>query len=277
LKPWKLTVRGKTYLVRSIILGSCLDAVEIFRSLNTLAPNGIVHCSICDFVGCHNENTTYFYRFLSNKDGSSSLISREYHDLLLQKNTVDCIFLGSSPYTLYAPTFFPPSTCFGDVLHVLYEGFLKDMFDCWKEASPQAYNNMISICNTLKIPRQDSHYNTKVDTKFKAKDYKFFLFFIGQHCLKLAGFEEKYISNFKILIEIVEKLDAHLDNNLTVGDIFELYKKFLEWTKKFARLFSAQRITSKVHQFEHAILQVKQVLFSFIILFLTFFKFKRSF
>lgn len=251
--PWYIDIRDSTYCIRNTVLGSTIDGMEIPRLLNIFSHKSKYFCHECDLVGDTQYNTTYFHRFSQGRDIDSARITREYRDCLLQRlgtNFDTMVFKGRSNYIDYLNSFYPMSTVFCDSLHIVYEGIEETILQSLKYLFPSNYQQLIEITEKLILPRTDlkSSINTKIDGVMHGNDMKFFLFHHGVECLLLVGFPKENVENFEDFRDIIRELDGK-ENEITVSEVLELYKRALIWTKNYAKLYTELKVTSKVHKY----------------------------
>jgi len=257
--PWKLNLREKTLTVRALVLGTTLDSVEIPHIFNINAHNSYFQCCLCDFCGKNAGKTRYFHRNSTGIDYNSSRITRKYRNLLLQrigtkKDTM--IFQGNSKYVDELLSFFPLSVCFSDSLHVIYEGIFDYMLKLMKKTYPNEFELLEEITSNLKCPRQQTHLNYFISGNMSANDLKYFLLSYGSKCLILAGFPNELVQLIQQLAEIVCKIEEKQNKNLTVAQLFEIYFDTLKWIDNYAKYFGNVYVTSKIHKFEHMIIEI---------------------
>ncbi len=231
--------------------------VEIADVLNMNAHNAIYGCNLCDISGKNLNHTTFFFRGSFGIPKESARITREYRQSLLHrlgtKEDTLC-FQGNSRYVDELHSFFPMSVCFGDSLHVIYEGIMEMILKNLKDMYPRKYERLVEISKKIKCPRVPYNYlNYRVDGYMSANNIKHFLIGYGFKCLILAGFPPDIVNLVKKLRMIVSELEEKEDKNLTVGRILYLHQETLNWTDEFARLFGNSAVVSKVHKLEHII------------------------
>jgi hypothetical protein len=256
--PFRIEINGKYFSIRVLVLGTCLDGVEIPHVFNIMAHNSYYQCHNCNLVGKNDTNRRYFYRFSSGTQPFSSRVTRHFRDLLLTRledsGDTRC-FQGNSKYVDQLPSFFPLSTSFGDSLHVVYEGIFSLYLQQLEKLYPKCYDLLVQITRNLKIPREESSYKCYIKGKMNAKDLKFLMINYFESCLTLSSFPKNVIQNVSLFRKIVVECEEKQEY-LKVSRIFELIDLYLKWTKNFAKIFGNCEITSKIHRFEHMIVDI---------------------
>lgn len=108
----------------------------------------------------------YYYRD-SLAEYYSARVTRLCRSYLLTRlgtNKDPMLFQGNSRLVDELLSFFPLSVCFGDSLHVIYEGIVENMLQYLKEIHPTLFGNLKTITSNLRCPRQSTSLNYSTDS-----------------------------------------------------------------------------------------------------------------